>query len=106
MPFRGASWLGFVIGLIIWTFLFPFTAMMFDSPGSEKSIPTRSLAWALWSYPVFHLIAVLGSRLALWWRAPQWIVRILARLWLINMIWFVGSILWIALACGGQFRCF
>lgn len=107
VPLRPASWIAFLIGLLIWIYpLAPSTAFLFDAGGAQTGIPTRSLAWSIWSYPLFHLGAVLGSRIALRLEAPAHVVRTLARLHFISITWLLLSLAWIELFCAGQLSCF
>ena len=107
VPPRPASWIAFLIGLLIWVYpLAPSTAFLFDAGGAQTGIPTRSLAWSIWSYPLFHLSAVAGSRIALRLEAPAHVVRIWARLHFISIGWLLLSLAWIELVCAGKLSCF
>jgi|LakMenEpi03Aug12_release.lakeMendotaPanAssembly.Ray.scaffolds.fasta_scaffold2691842_1 hypothetical protein len=91
-----ATWKGCIIGGIVWVFfLLPFSVFMFDAPGSEESMLTYFLAASLWTYPLFHLAAVLGSKIAFAQGAPKLIVILLAKLPLLNVIWFLAGIVFI-----------
>jgi hypothetical protein len=102
----GATWKNFGIGCLVWLVTFvPLSGMLFDAPGSENSPATWVLAASIWTYPVLHLIGVVGSRFASANSEPMWKVRLWAYAPLINVVWFIAAIVWIELRCDGKFVC-
>ena len=100
-----AKWRGLFIGLFVWCYLFFMSIFLFDSPQAEESIATNSLAWAIWSYPLIHFLAIVLSRKAVSKGAETETVRWLARLWWLNVVWFLLSLACIMLMCGGDLGC-
>lgn len=95
----------FALGLLPWAFVFMFSFMLFDAPGSESSALTRGLFYSIASYPVLLLIGFFGS--SGFWRLDDerhW-RRHLAFLPLLSPIAATLFFLAIEVFCGGQLAC-
>ncbi|MDY8134117.1 hypothetical protein [Aquimarina sp. 2201CG5-10] len=78
--------------------------MMFDSPGSENSIPTIILVISIIAYPILTVIGI-----ALGWflftKRKNLIAVLFASLPILNIIIGIATILYMAIACNGNFDC-
>ena len=95
----------FLIGLFPWAFIFMFSFMLFDAPGSEASALTRGLFYSIAAYPVLVIVGFFGSNG--FWRLNEAYRRRgrLAFLPLLSPICATFFLIAIEMFCGGQFVC-
>ncbi|WP_109298870.1 hypothetical protein [Aquimarina sp. AU474] len=80
------------------------SAMMFDSPGSEDSIPTITLVVSLIAYPFVTFIAIVTAWI-LFVRKKHLLSIIFASLPILNIIIGIAVIIYMAVFCNGNFSC-
>ncbi len=80
------------------------SAMMFDSPGSEDSIPTITLVISLVAYPFVTCIGIAVAWI-LFSRKKHIAAIILASLPVISILVGIGAIIYMAVFCDGNFAC-
>ncbi|MEW7279227.1 hypothetical protein ABW636_11595 [Aquimarina sp. 2201CG1-2-11] len=78
--------------------------MLFDSPGSENSIPTVTLAISLITYPI---TTIIGSIIAwiLFTKKKYLIAIIFASVPILNILVGILTIIYMAFFCGGNLGC-
>jgi hypothetical protein len=95
----------FLVALLPWAFIFMFSFMLFDTPGSESSALTRGLFYSIAAYPVLVIIGFFGSNG--FWRLNEEHRRRgrLAFLPLLSPISATFFLFAIEMFCGGQLAC-
>ncbi len=80
------------------------SAMMFDSPGSEDSVPTITLVISLVAYPFVTVIGIVTGWI-LFTRKIHLLAIVFASLPILNIIIGIAAIIYMALFCDGSFAC-
>ncbi len=80
------------------------SAMMFDSPGSEDSIPTITLVISLIAYPFVTFIGVVTAWI-LFMRKKHILAILSASLPILNILIGIAAIIYMAVFCDGNFAC-
>ncbi len=80
------------------------SAMMFDSPGSEDSIPTITLVISLIAYPFVTSISIIVAWI-LFVRKIFFGAILSASLPFLNILIGIGAIIYMSIFCDGNFAC-
>ena len=78
--------------------------MMFDSPGSENSIPTITLVISLVAYPFVTVFSIAVSWIAFVKRRHLFAI-IAASLPILNILIGIAAIVYMAVVCDGNLDC-
>lgn len=60
-----------LVSLVPWLFLAGFAVMAFDAPGSTETWQPSALVFAIWSYPLWLLVAGIASWVFFWRGNPR-----------------------------------
>ncbi len=80
------------------------SAMMFDSPGSEDSIPTITLVISMIAYPFTTFISLVIAWI-LFTKKKYVYAIIVSGLPLVNILIGIGAVIYMAIFCNGNFAC-
>ncbi|MEW7292621.1 hypothetical protein [Aquimarina sp. 2304DJ70-9] len=80
------------------------SAMMFDSPGSEDSIPTITLVITLVAYPIITGISIIVAWI-LFMRKKHLLAIVFASLPILDILVGIAAVIYMAVFCGGDFAC-
>ncbi len=93
----------FGLGILAWPFIFFMSIFLFDAPGSENSLLTLSLAYSIWTYPLFYGAGLIGSIFLYLKQAPRLLTMGVAFLPMIGVLWFMVSWVLIDVINEGKF---
>ncbi|MBQ0735659.1 hypothetical protein [Aquimarina celericrescens] len=99
-----------VASIIFGILIFPslpmvmMSAMMFDSPGSQDSLPTIILVISMVAYPVVTCISIIAAWI-LFVKKKNYLAIILVSLPILNILIGIAAIIYITVFCDGSFAC-
>ena len=95
----------FGVSLIGWVPVFGASFFMFDASGSARNPITMSIAYAIWTYPLTVIVAIIGNVLCRANKLSLAFVLTFALLPFAHVAWLIASVYLLETRCSGAFAC-